>query len=194
MLIATVPYVGKRLHLDPDLDPDPKLITDPDPNMQIISDPDPQPCSQSHFLSSLQLFKEIIPHNCISVLLQSIADWKLQTSRRVWKFECEGPQQFLVHSYAINLCARNIAEVPYGLKLHRPIQCCGTGLPEPYHFDLRRTETVSLPLGSGSGSCNKIPSFLLYICSYRTRLYLFLKIRHVYLRIRNVLSTTVKIT
>ncbi len=43
MLIATVPYVGKRLHLDPDLDsdpdPDPKLITDPDPNMQIISDP-----------------------------------------------------------------------------------------------------------------------------------------------------------
>ncbi len=33
MLIATVPYVGKRLHLDPD----PKLITDPD--MQIISDP-----------------------------------------------------------------------------------------------------------------------------------------------------------
>jgi hypothetical protein len=35
MLIATVPYVGKRLHLDPD----PKLITDPDPNMQIISDP-----------------------------------------------------------------------------------------------------------------------------------------------------------
>jgi hypothetical protein len=27
MLIATVPYVGKRLHLDPD------------PNMQIISDP-----------------------------------------------------------------------------------------------------------------------------------------------------------
>ena len=39
MLIATVPYVGKRLHLDPDPDPDPKLITDPDPNMQIISDP-----------------------------------------------------------------------------------------------------------------------------------------------------------
>ncbi len=25
MLIATVPYVGKRLHLDPDLNPDPKL-------------------------------------------------------------------------------------------------------------------------------------------------------------------------
>jgi hypothetical protein len=41
MLIATVPYVGKRLHLDPDPepDPDPKLITDPDPDMQIISDP-----------------------------------------------------------------------------------------------------------------------------------------------------------
>jgi hypothetical protein len=39
MLIATVPYVGKRLHLDPEPDPDPKLITDPDPNMQIISDP-----------------------------------------------------------------------------------------------------------------------------------------------------------
>jgi hypothetical protein len=35
MLIATVPYVGKQLHLDPD----PKLITDPDPHMQIISDP-----------------------------------------------------------------------------------------------------------------------------------------------------------
>jgi hypothetical protein len=35
MLIATIPYVGKWLHLDPD--PDPKLITDPD--MQIISDP-----------------------------------------------------------------------------------------------------------------------------------------------------------
>jgi hypothetical protein len=35
MLIATVPYVGKRLHLDPE----PKLITDPDPNMQIILDP-----------------------------------------------------------------------------------------------------------------------------------------------------------
>jgi hypothetical protein len=35
MLIATVPYVGKRLHLDPD----PDLIMDPDPNMQIISDP-----------------------------------------------------------------------------------------------------------------------------------------------------------
>ncbi len=33
MLIATVPYVGKRLHLDPE------LITDPDPHMQIISDP-----------------------------------------------------------------------------------------------------------------------------------------------------------
>ncbi len=39
MLIATVPYVGKRLHLDPDPEPDPKLITDPDPHMQIISDP-----------------------------------------------------------------------------------------------------------------------------------------------------------
>ncbi len=43
MLIATVPYVGKWLHLDPDPepepDPDPKLITDPDPDMQIISDP-----------------------------------------------------------------------------------------------------------------------------------------------------------
>jgi hypothetical protein len=25
MLIATVPYVGKRLHLDPDPEPDPKL-------------------------------------------------------------------------------------------------------------------------------------------------------------------------
>jgi hypothetical protein len=25
MLIATVPYVGKRLHLDPESDPDPKL-------------------------------------------------------------------------------------------------------------------------------------------------------------------------
>ncbi len=25
MLIATVPYVGKRLHLDPEPDPDPKL-------------------------------------------------------------------------------------------------------------------------------------------------------------------------
>jgi hypothetical protein len=25
MLIATVPYVGKRLHLDPDPNPDPKL-------------------------------------------------------------------------------------------------------------------------------------------------------------------------
>jgi hypothetical protein len=37
MLIATVLYVGKRLHLDPD--PDPKLITDPGQNMQIISDP-----------------------------------------------------------------------------------------------------------------------------------------------------------
>jgi hypothetical protein len=33
MLIATVPYVGKRLHLDPD----PELITDPD--LQIISAP-----------------------------------------------------------------------------------------------------------------------------------------------------------
>ncbi len=39
MLIATVPYVGKRLHLESDPEPDPKLITDPDPDMQIISDP-----------------------------------------------------------------------------------------------------------------------------------------------------------
>ncbi len=39
MLIVTVPYVGKQLHLDPEPDPDPKLITDPDPDMQIISDP-----------------------------------------------------------------------------------------------------------------------------------------------------------
>ncbi len=49
MLIATVPYVGKWLHLDHDPEPDPKLITDPDPDMKIISDPDPdpdpQPCS-----------------------------------------------------------------------------------------------------------------------------------------------------
>ncbi len=53
MLIATVPHVGKRLHLDPD--PEPKLITDPDPNIQIISDPagsgsttllDPDPVSE----------------------------------------------------------------------------------------------------------------------------------------------------
>ncbi len=39
MLIATVPYVGQQLHLDPDPEPDPELITDPDPDMQIISDP-----------------------------------------------------------------------------------------------------------------------------------------------------------
>ncbi len=39
MLIATVPYVGKRLHLDPDPNPDPKLNYGSGCNMQIISDP-----------------------------------------------------------------------------------------------------------------------------------------------------------
>ncbi len=56
MLIATVPYVGKRLHLDPDPepDPDPKLITDPDPDMQIISDPVGSGSGSTTLLASLQ--------------------------------------------------------------------------------------------------------------------------------------------
>jgi hypothetical protein len=48
--------------------------------------------------------------------------------------------------------------------------------PEPYHFDPRRTGTVSLLLVPVPVPVIKIPSCLRYICSYRTRLYLFLKI------------------
>ncbi len=50
MLIATVPYVGKRLHLDPE--------PDPDPNMQIISDPDPQPWKKGPTSSAVDLDPE----------------------------------------------------------------------------------------------------------------------------------------
>jgi hypothetical protein len=47
MLIATVPYVGKRLHLDPD------------PNMQIISDPDPQPCGGRDVAGKIITYDEL---------------------------------------------------------------------------------------------------------------------------------------
>jgi hypothetical protein len=65
MLIATVPYVGKRLHLDPDPNPD------PDPKLNYgsgsehannfgsgrirIHNPDPWPCIivLTHFLEAL---------------------------------------------------------------------------------------------------------------------------------------------
>ncbi len=82
-LIATVPYVGKRLHLDPDPEPDPKLI--PDPDMQIISDP--AGSGSTTLQGAVENFKNawrFILFLFLAIPLKSDANW------------CDSPFKFLL--------------------------------------------------------------------------------------------------